>query len=257
MQIRAKKLSKKIKVRDVTKTAEFNCISSSGYEAVFEISANSHIVLYSFGVCVFINITSEIENKFLDQQKNVNTVTDNNDTDDFYEIRIEPNLEILIEHNYVRLPEYKLEYIRMISLVLAESVALDFFEIITADILSRSSAYSLILQNKGDYPRRTRELFKFIGFAITTRQEILSNLYISDTPDETWNNPIIEKLYLEIKDMFDIEQRFRSINTSLNAMQESLEIIVNLLQAKRSHYLEWLIIILISIEVVIYIGNLF
>jgi uncharacterized Rmd1/YagE family protein len=151
----------------------------------------------------------------------------------------------------ITIPEFKFETVRLATLVLAESVALDAFEQEAEKALNQSLYYSKRLMDKGAYITDEKELLKFIGFAATMRQEILSNLYISISPDYIWDDDNLDKIFKKLSDLFDIEERFRSLNMTLNSIQESIEIMIDLLQNKKSHKLEWMIIILILIEILI------
>jgi uncharacterized Rmd1/YagE family protein len=185
----------------------------------------------------------------------VNHEPSEQDVEDTYNINIVDKAEISIAYTRATLPEFNIDYIRIIALILAESVAMESFENSTEAILDKSLEYSRQLKRQGIYPKNHKDLLRFIGFVLTTRQEILSNLYISSAPDETWNNQVLEKMFIQLKDMFDIEQRFRALNMSLNSIQESIEVMTDLLQNRKSQMLEWLIIALIFAEILMSIGG--
>jgi uncharacterized Rmd1/YagE family protein len=118
--------------------------------------------------------------------------------------------------------------------------------------MESSIQYTKELKEKGKYSVKKQDLIKFIGHALTIRQKILSNLYISDDmPEEVWNNQELEKLFKDITKVFDIEQRFRGINMSLSAIHESLGVLVNLLHNAYSNRLEIYIIAIIMMEFVV------
>lgn len=251
--IRAINIPSKIKFRNIVKNLTYTKVYQSGYEVVYKLAPDSYIVLYSFGVYCLLNVSYKDEFDFKYCLKTMVDGLEDNELSDSYEIAIKEGSDIIVEHNKCTLPDLKLEYIRIISLILAQSVALDFFEENTDQILTKSLEYSKLLKNSGKYPNKRKQLFKFIGYAISTRQEILSNLYIADTPEETWNNQTLERLFLKMKDMFDIEPRFKALSLSLNSIQESVSVIVNLMQTKKSHMLEWGIILLFIADIVIHL----
>lgn len=250
--IKAINISSKIKFKEIIKNLTYNKTYQSNSEIVYKLGDKNYIVLYSFGVYVLINISYKDEFDFKYCLKTlIEGIDDTNEITENYDIEITPNCDVQIEHNKCILNDFKLEYIRIISLVLAQSVALNFFENNTNEILSKSLEYSKMLKNSGRYPKKQKQLLKFIGFALSVRQEILSNLYVLDTPEEAWNNSELEKIFIKMKEMFDIEPRFKALNMSLNSIQESVEVIVNLLQAKKSNTLEILIILLIFVEIIL------
>lgn len=250
MLARAISIPTKLRLKDLSSFLKYKKLYQSNYEVIFEYTANRYVILYSFGACVLINMPPKDTLRVI--QKLQNRIPEFTDfgLDETYRIKIIPDSDIKIVHTHITLPEFKLEYIKILSLILAESVAIESYEQITEAILLETAKYSDGLRSKGVYPTRQKELLKFIGFCISVRQDILSNLYIVDNPDETWNSPILEKMYLKLKDQFDIEPRYRSLNMALNSIQESIELMVNLLQARKSNALELWIIALIAFEII-------
>lgn len=53
-----------------------------------------------------------------------------------------------------------------------------------------------------------------------------------------------------LKDIFDIQIRFRDLDSKLRIIQDNLRLFTDLLQYRESAHLEWIIIILILIEVI-------
>ena len=202
---------------------------------------------------VLVNIDKDDEHRVRMMIKNIVPVDNRSayePVEDTYEIVVHSKKGIRVEHNKAIIPKFDLDYIKIFSLVLAESVAIEAFENSTQQILIQSTGYSRELKRTGKYSASKAELLKFIGFVMTTRQDILSNLYISDSPDETWDDFMLEKIFNKMMNMFDIEPRFRSLNLSLNSIQASVEIMVDLLNTKRAHFMELCIIGLIAFEIV-------
>ena len=79
----------------------------------------------------------------------------------------------------------------------------------------------------------------------------MATLYLLDKPDETWNDQFLDSLYREAADMFEIRERYKTLDYKLRMIQENLELIADLLQYRNATYLEWTIIILIAAEIVL------
>ena len=250
MNIKAFYLSSNIKLKEIIRILPYNCIFNNKYQAIFKLDGDQYVIYYSFGVFTLINIDDIKILKFreyLNSQFDITDMTIN----DHYLIKVQKNKSILVTNDHVILPKKDLEYIKIISLVIAELVILDYYEEKIDKMLIQSISYAQNLENSGTYPTKAKELLKFIGLAINTRQYILSKLHIFDSPDEVWDDYDLENLFKKLQDEFDIKNRFKYINISLDSVQESIEIIVNLLQAKKSHHLEWLVIALIAFEIII------
>jgi uncharacterized Rmd1/YagE family protein len=82
------------------------------------------------------------------------------------------------------------------------------------------------------------------------KNRIAENLYIFDSPDETWNDEHLSKIDTDLKRTFDLQERTRNIQEGLTIIKDNLELFRALLQYRHSNILEWIVIILILIEVV-------
>jgi uncharacterized Rmd1/YagE family protein len=93
-------------------------------------------------------------------------------------------------------------------------------------------------------------LKKFIGRTLNLKNRISENLFIFDSPPETWENENLNKLDLGLKRTFDLQERFRNIQEGLQIARENLELFKDLLQYRKSNQLEWIIIALIFAEII-------
>lgn len=251
MLVQAVNIPTKIKFKELIGKFKYKRILQSNYEVIFEYKRGQYIVLYSFGVCVCINLPAKVADNLLKKLQTLFPELKENILGDTYRMKIIPESKVKVMHKYTSVPEFNIEYARIVSLALAESVALEYFEYQTEKILDKSAAYSNQLQAKGSYPTNQKELLKFIGFALATRQNILSSLYLTDSPDETWENPVLDKMFLQLKDQFDLDQRYRSINLSLNSIQEGINVMIELIRSHKATVMELWIIGLITFEIVL------
>jgi uncharacterized Rmd1/YagE family protein len=82
------------------------------------------------------------------------------------------------------------------------------------------------------------------------KNQISENLYIFDSPDITWENESLNKLNGSLKQTFDLKDRYRYIYERTAIIKEDLELFKDIMDHKESSKLEWIIIILILVEVV-------
>jgi uncharacterized Rmd1/YagE family protein len=145
------------------------------------------------------------------------------------------------------------EKIQIISLVLAQSTALDAYEKIVESVLDKSGTFTELLEKEGKIGRKTTDLVKFIGFCLNTKQKVISSTYLLDTPDPTWEDATLESLYKQMAEMFEIRDRFRTLEYKLRTLQDTLEILSDLSRSQRALYLEIAVVVLIAVEIVIFI----
>jgi len=109
--------------------------------------------------------------------------------------------------------------------------------------------HTQILERKGKIDLGGKELKKYIGRTLNLKNKIAGNLYIFDSPEETWENEDLNKLDIGLKKTFDLQSRFRTIQEGLQIVKDNLELFKDLLQYRNSVTLEWVVILLIFVEV--------
>jgi len=142
--------------------------------------------------------------------------------------------------------------LRIIAMLLAQSVALDHLEHETENAMQGFTRYLEDLRERGRIRMSAKKILKNVGFAMQTRFTVLSNVALFDKPAETWENESIEILYQEMFDFFDIPERQEVLSTKLDFIGENTKMLFEVLSSRKSHYLEWIVIILIGIEILIF-----
>jgi required for meiotic nuclear division protein 1 len=94
------------------------------------------------------------------------------------------------------------------------------------------------------------KLKKYIGKTLLLKNRVAENLYVFDSPPQTWEDENLNKIDIDLKRTFEIQERFRNISESLQIVKDNLELFKDLLQYRNSTVLEWVIILLIAVEVV-------
>lgn len=251
-QIVATHFAEKLKLKEAVSGLE-NPHLLSTWEAAFKFSEDSYAFLYNFGSVVFFNVPEEKQKPFLETLKKRSSTpanTPDTTTSDTFIVEIDSTAQKNdVGFNKVTLGELNYPKARLISMVVAESTALEYFELICEDLLIKTNYISDSLRTKGKLLKETKNLLKFIGFCLTTKQEIITNLYVVDAPDEVWDDQLLDRLYGDLKRMFEIETRYKVLEYKLRLIQESVEIIVDLSKSRRETYLELTIIVLIAFEI--------
>jgi len=153
----------------------------------------------------------------------------------------------------VSLRELSLEKLRLISLTLAQSVALDNFETAVSDAMDRFQPVVHTLRHRGRLTLKHREVLKLVGFAMDVRSVVLDNLTLFDDPPESWESESLAHLDAALFDQFDLEERLSAINQKLAYLQDAGATLMDLLNNRKNHSLEWIVIILILIETLVFI----
>jgi uncharacterized Rmd1/YagE family protein len=115
--------------------------------------------------------------------------------------------------------------------------------------LEETNFHTQYLERKGKLAIPGRNLKKYIGKTLNLKNRITENLYIFDAPPEVWEDESLNRIDIGLKKTFDLQERFRNIQESLGIVKENLELFKDILQYRNSNLLEWIIIILIAVEV--------
>jgi uncharacterized Rmd1/YagE family protein len=116
--------------------------------------------------------------------------------------------------------------------------------------LEETNSHTQSLEKKGRLAISGKNLKKYIGKTLNLKNRISENLYIFDSPPETWEDENLNRIDVGLKRTFDLQERFRDIKEGLEIIRENLELFKDLLQYRNSTVLEWIIIILVAAEVV-------
>ena len=223
-------------------------IYSDSDELFYGISDDRYIYIFKYGVVSFLNYQAVDSSSFL---RFIEPFCKNR----FSEIL---NDEFIVESGA---PENKISYnkieitsadrkvLRMIMLNVSQSVALDYYSEQTTQLMEETNFHTQILEKKGRLAISGTKLKKFIGKTLLLKNRIAENLYIFDSPPETWEDERLDKLHTELKRNFELTERFRTVSEGLGIVKENLELFKDILQYRNSVFLEWIIIALIAIEV--------
>ena len=122
-------------------------------------------------------------------------------------------------------PQLSREYVKICA-VLSLDTALEYYEVLIESLMERTGTFSKRLQAQGRMLESSEEPHQFIGLCLNTKQEIISNLYIVDSPDETWYSRGLSRMHQDLKQMMEVEFRFRALDYKIRIIQESVEVIV-------------------------------
>ncbi|HXD79640.1 MAG TPA: RMD1 family protein [Puia sp.] len=167
------------------------------------------------------------------------------------EFEVETNApENKFGYNKIEITKPDIEVLRLIMLNVSQSVALDYFSEQTNLLQEETNSHTLNLERRGRLRISGAALKKYIGKTLNLKNRISENLYIFDSPPETWEDENLNRIDQGLKRTFDLQERYRDVREGLEIVRENLELFKDLLQYRNSTLLEWIVIILVALEVV-------
>ncbi|MEP6845344.1 MAG: RMD1 family protein [Panacibacter sp.] len=218
-------------------------------ELFYQTGAEKFIYVFKYGIVCFLGYNEVEITAFIQViTPYCRTVFELRLSDEF---DIETNApKIKFGYNKIELEQKDVESFRLIMLNVSQSVALDHYSEQTNTLLEETNYHTQILEIKGKLDLSGINLKKYIGRTLNLKNRIAENLYIFDSPEETWEDENLNRLDIGLKKTFDLQTRFRTIQEGLGIVKENLELFKDLLQYRNSIVLEWIIIILIFVEVI-------
>jgi uncharacterized Rmd1/YagE family protein len=218
-------------------------------ELYFEVSKHKFIYVFQYGMVSFFNMS---QNEILKSLKKIKPFCA-----DYFSEKLTEEVKVVIQKDQLQvssssiiLPCWNQEMIRLVMLNASQSVALDRFSEITENLLIETNEHTKYLEKFGKLDISGNKLKRFIDKVLNIKNKISENLYIFDTPEFTWENETLQKLNLELKQAFDLKDRYRLIHNRIEIIKENLELFKDIMDHNESSRLEWIIIILILVEVI-------
>lgn len=132
---------------------------------------------------------------------------------------------------------------------ISQSVKLGTFETRMRKTFNSSKQIPEDLAARGKIPLSRREIRRKMGELFIERNSINLNMDVLDTPEFFWDYPELEPYYMIIAKYLDINRRVEVLNHRLDVIHDLFEMLGNELNHLHSSRLEWIIIILIVMEV--------
>lgn len=153
-----------------------------------------------------------------------------------------------IDNDKITLKEHSILSLIIISHVISQSVALEVYENklstyyeISRKLIDESNTFSIFGRAK---------LSRFAKQLVLIRHDMLIDLFLLDKPNILWDNEDIEALYNSLFYTLELKDRFDVVEHKLNSIKDDIVMVMDLANHNHSSFLEWIIIILILIEII-------
>ncbi|WP_428223383.1 RMD1 family protein [Flavobacterium sp.] len=251
IKIIAVQLAEIIDVKRVRKAVDRTNKSYASSEFFFQVEPHKFLYMLDYGVVVFANFSKEEEIEWIAKiQEFLENPIDLRLKEKYF-IEIQEGAQTLeVRNNVVVLPEMNVQALRIIMLNVAQSVALEYYEISTGRLISSTKEYILQLEHFGKIHISKKNLLKYIGQVLNVKNSIVDNLYILDDPNAVWENERLDILNKKLKSNFEILPRFKDLDYRLSIVENNLKLFTEVLNVKESSRLEWIIVLLITFEII-------
>lgn len=215
------------------------------------------VVLFRYGAVVLFGLDPVEEASFLSYLKPFVVEPFNSPETEEVILRVEPNGNGRIENGVLWVQELTTERLQIISDVLAKSVVLAHYEIGTGKIFDQLDPFAEGLQRTTKDERWSKELLRQLGRTLSIQHKIVGRVEIIDKPELLWDAPDLERLYDRLENEYEIRERHQALERKLGLISQTAETALELLQHNTSLRVEWYVVILIVVEILLSLYDLF
>lgn len=208
-------------------------------------------VLLRYGVVVVFNLDAAEEAAYLDSLK---PLVKEPSAENIYEdllLAFHSTTKERLEQNMLWLKDCSAERLQIVAEALAKSVVLDYYEQKVLDLFAQIKPFTTAIQNPKERPPKEKELLRYIGGTLLIQQKMLGIVEVGDKPDPIWDFPDLNRLYLRLEDEYELRERLLILEQKLTLISRSVETALGILQQGSSHRVEWYIVILIVVEILL------
>jgi uncharacterized Rmd1/YagE family protein len=208
-------------------------------------------VLFRYGALVLFDVGPADEAAFLDRlQPFVSGRFAKPDIDEV-QIRVDPNAADGVENGIVALRNHDVERLQVIAENTGKSSVLGLYESRIGDSFDRIEPFALEIEMAGTSRRKARALLQHLGATLLIQQQMVGRVQPAEKPDVLWDRPDLEVLNLRVADEFEIRDRNVVLERKLDLVARTTQLLLDLLQDRRTLRVEWYVVALIVFEILL------
>jgi len=224
---------------------------------LIRLAEQSVALIYPFGAIVFFNATTSATVELITRCQRFATQLISTPETEQFSVIIEPSQPEGIVKNKVSIKRVSKAHLEIIADALAKSVVIEYHENRIGSIFDKIEPIAKSLKERGKLGYRTNDLLKHIGASLVMAQEMVGKIEVTEKPLILWEHGELEPLHAQLVEDLEIIERQSSLERKLELISHTAQTSLEVLQQHQSHRLEWYIIILIGIEIVLHLYQMF
>lgn len=248
-EIRLDKVSSHFGINKKYKWEDYLILKEEHLKGILPVPEGKSAVIFPFGSIVFINLEHHEIVDVVNYLKKIEVNLKNVDFrfSESYMLKTgvdEPSLDF----NSMSVSDFKSYQFEILAIVLSKSVALEKVEKDLNNLLDEVEDIVGLLErgilNISD-EKNAKLSARILGFKFNT----ISYIMLLDKPDITWENQEAEALYVQLSQFYELNERYEKIQAKTETLMDITQVFGSLTHQKRGNKLEWMVIILIAIEI--------
>ena len=221
------------------------------------LSDKNVAMVYPYGAIVFFNASTVATVELITKCQQFTAQLFSTPETEQFTVLIEPQQPEGIIQNKVSIKKVSSEQFEIIGDALAKSVILEYHENRIGSLFEKIEPIAKSLKEKGTFGYTTRDILKHIGASLVMAQEMVGKIEVIEKPIILWEHFELEPLHAQLVEDLEIIERQASLERKIELISHTSHTSLEVLQQYHSHRLEWYIIILIGIEILLQLYELF
>jgi uncharacterized Rmd1/YagE family protein len=156
----------------------------------------------------------------------------------------------------IGIPAASMPVLQVIGEVLARSVSLNHYEELVRRELEAIEPWARGLAEGQRAPPEPK-LLERIGRMMLIGNDMVGRVEVQESPELIWEHEELERFFLQLRNHYDLVERDAALDRKLEQLGRTVQTLVELHQDRRSVRLEVYIVVLIVVEVLLTIYELF
>jgi uncharacterized Rmd1/YagE family protein len=256
VNLSAIRVADELDLKAIKNSVEAKPGADSTYELFYSSAPDKYIDYFNYGVVVFFNHTDDEIRTAIDKIQGAGKNPGAAWLRENYAVKIthqSPPTSATVpprfEFDHLVTTRFDVKMARTAMFNLAQSVALDHYHELSETLLREVRRFTTNLEATGKLRINRKNMMKFIGRALNTQNDIADNIYIFASPEQVWDDPDLDALHQGLLKHFDLRVRVSEIEYTLRIIEDNLKVFLQISNQRESNTLEWIIIILILVEI--------
>jgi uncharacterized Rmd1/YagE family protein len=224
----------------------------------FRSGAGGMVALFRFGVAVMVGLSPIEEEDLLAKLELRSAGPRARGDDETAQVEIGPEFDDRAPPGGpIQMKDLSPERFLVLADALAKTVALGRDERQVNSVFDVIEPFAAKLAATGRPPFRRAAMLKLIGQALLAQHRVSGRVAVEEKPDVLWDRPDLERLYSRLEDEYELKERAEALKRKLDVIVETAHALTDIIDADRATRLEATIVVLIIVEVVLGLYQIF
>ncbi|MGD2063900.1 MAG: RMD1 family protein [Nitrospirota bacterium] len=214
-------------------------------------------VLFRFGAVAAVGLDPAAAERLVEQARELTVEPHGPVISEEVTLTVGPGFdEGLDTDDRLRLRELDVGRAQVVASILAKSVVLDDYEGSVGSVFERIEPFAVELRS-GRLAKGARALLRELGDVVLIESRMVGRAEVGEKPEITWDAPELDRLYEKLAKEYELRDREQALARKLDLISRAASTYLGLLSDRRTLRVEWYIVILILVEIVLFVYELF